>query len=157
MWYAKCHARQRYGVPAASFELMAAFDADYILVYLLVERERDDLQRRVGLSFASSGTGSWGQSGTALMWSRLNTNETNASCPIETFDSHTSMSAGLARSVGARTIFCHGLVHDLGRIRVSQEHRFGRRFTTSVDGHERVEFFSSTSTNANSFSSSFGG
>ena len=108
---------------------------------------------------ASSGTGSWGMSGTQLFFSRKNTNETNADFSnLVTFASDTySMSAGYSASVSWSTA--------VSSATASVTTSVGVGFIKNIDGAGGVTTtatatsgsttFSSTSTNANSFSSSF--
>ena len=108
---------------------------------------------------ASSGTGSWGQSGTLLMFSRLNTAPGNASFnSIQSFKSFTvSMSAGYSASVSWST--------NASSATASWTTSAAVGFLQSINSTGGVTFgsttasgsstFSSTSTNANSFSSSY--
>ena len=108
---------------------------------------------------ASSGTGTWGQSGTVLMFSRVNTNETNASYnSIVSFQSDSySMSAGYSSSVSWSTnaSSCTVSFTTSAAVGFIKSIDGAGGVTTGSSGQSGSSSFSSTSTNANSFSSSF--
>lgn len=108
---------------------------------------------------ASSGTGSWGQSNTILMLSRVQTADTAASFgSIVTFDSKTvSLSAGYSLSASWSTNASSATVSfttsaAMGYLKNVDS---AGAITTSSTSSSASSSFSSTSTNANSFSSSF--
>ena len=109
---------------------------------------------------ASSGTGSWGQSGTVLLFSRLNTNATNASFgSIQTFNSTSyTVSAGYSLSVSWSTNASSATASWTTSAAVGYINNIGSNgaITTTAQTQSGSSTFSSTSTNANSFSSSYG-
>lgn len=108
---------------------------------------------------ASSGTGTWGQTNTVLMFSRVQTNKTAASYnSIVTFDSKTvSASAGYSLSASWST--------NASSATVSWTTSAAVGFISQIDSAGGITYgttsssasstFSSTSTNANSISSSY--
>lgn len=114
-------------------------------------------------NFSSGGTGSWGQTGTLIMFSRVNTNETNASYnSIISYDSKTysmggaysvtlsNVSFGVGGSSGGATLTTVGAVSFIKNIDASGG------FTTTATTTSGTVSFSSSSTNQNSFSTTFG-
>jgi hypothetical protein len=114
-------------------------------------------------NFTSGGTGSWGQSGTILLFSRVNTNVTNASYnSIISFDSKTyfvgggysatlsNLGFGVGSSSGGVTMTTAGGVSFIQNI-----DSVGGFTTTATTTSGTVQF-SSSSTNQNSFSTTFG-
>lgn len=108
---------------------------------------------------ASSGTATWGQSGTVLLFSRLNTNNTNASFgSIQTFNSTSyTLSAGYSLSVSWSTNASSASASWTTSAAVGYIANIGSdgAITTTASTQSGSSTFSSTSTNANSFSSSY--
>lgn len=109
---------------------------------------------------ASSGTATWGQTGTVLLFSRLNTNNTNASFnSIQTFNSNSyTLSAGYSLSVSWSTNASSATASWTTSAAVGYINNIGSNgaVTTTAQTQSGSSTFSSTSTNANSFSSSYG-
>ena len=113
----------------------------------------------VSAGSASSGSGTWGQTGTVILFSRANTNETNASYnSIISFQSDTySISAGYSSSVSWSTnaSSCSVSWTTSAAVGFIKNIDGNGGFTTSFTGTSGSSTFSSTSTNANSFSSTY--
>jgi len=143
------------------FELMDYVDVDKVIFQLtgLSQFTTQSFSASVSAGNASSGTGSAVSTFTALFFSRLNTNETNANYnSIITFDSRTlTMAAGYSASASwstnASSATC-SISTSAGFSFVKNIDGAGG-FTTSSTTSSGSTSFSSTSTNANSFSSSF--
>jgi hypothetical protein len=108
---------------------------------------------------ASSGTGSWGQTGTVALFSRVSTNETSPSFTnIVSFVSST-YSFGVGNSVSASwstnasSATCSWTTS--GALSYIQHIDGNGAITTASIGTSGSSTFSSTSTNANSFSASY--
>lgn len=145
-----------------AFELDGAMDLDkYIFQQFISSQNSSTMSFSASVSAgnASSGTGSWGQSGTVLLFSRVNTNETHASYnSIQTSASQTySMSAGYSASVSWSTNVSSATASwtTSGALGWLQNIDGAGGTTSSTSGTSGSSTFSSTSTNANSFSSSY--
>ena len=144
-----------------AFELNGAMDMDKYLFQqsFASSQTTGRITASVSAGNASSGTATWGQSGTALLFSRVNTNETNASYnSIVTFDSKTySMSAGYSVSVSWSTNVSSATASWTTSAAVGFLNNIDSAgaFTTSSTGTSGSSTFSSTSTNANSISSTY--
>ena len=144
------------------FELQGYMDIDKYIVQQMFSSQLSStlsMSASVSAGSASSGSGSWGQTGTVILFSRVNTNETNASYnSIVSFGSDSySMSAGYSASVSWST--------NASSATASFTTSWQLGFVSQIDGSGGVTYgntgtsgsttFSSTSTNANSFSSSY--
>ena len=116
-----------------------------------------------GASYTSGGTGSWGQTGTFILFSRVNTNETNASYnSIISFFSQTySMGAAYSVTLSNSSFGVNGssgavVLTTAGAISFIQNIDNTGGFTTTAITTSNTVSFSSSSTNQNSFSSTFG-
>jgi hypothetical protein len=143
------------------FELQNYLDADKYLFQQSFSSSASTLSISASVSAgnASSGTGSWGQTGTVLLFTRSQTNETAASYnTIISYDSKTySMSAGYSNSVSWSTNASSATASWTTSAAVGwiQNIDGAGGFTSSSSGTSGSSTFSSTSTNANSFSSSY--
>jgi hypothetical protein len=108
---------------------------------------------------ASSGTGTWGQTGTVVLFSRVNTNETatNFNNIISMSSASYSMSAGYSVSVSWSTAVSSATASwtTSGNVGFIKNIDSNGGVTTSFSGTSGSSTFSSTSTAANSFSSSY--
>ena len=144
------------------FELDAAYDNDMLIFQQSVSSQASStlsFSASVSAGNASSGSGTYGQTMTAIWFSRVNTNETNASYnSIISFDSDTySLGQGYSASVSWST--------NVSSATASLTTSWGVSFIQNIDGAGNITTgstgtsgsttFSSTSTNANSFSSSY--
>ncbi len=143
------------------FELDGYYDADYGFLQISnsASSTTGSFSGSVSGGSATSGTGSWGLSGTALMWTRLNTNESNASYnSIQTYASNTySISAGYSASVSWSTAASSATVSitTSGAVGFLKNISDNGATTSSSTATSGSTTFSSTSNAANSFSSSF--
>ena len=143
------------------FELGGYVDADKIIFQqsMASSISTGAVTASVSAGNASSGTGTWGLTGTVVMFSRVNTNETNASYnSIVSFASDSySMSAGYSSSVSWSTNVssCTASWTTSGAVGFIKNIDAAGNFTTSSSGTSGSSTFSSTSTNANSFSSTY--
>lgn len=147
-------------------ELDGAYDIDMLLYQQSVSSQASStlsfsgsVNTAVNATSSSSGTGSYAQSLTALWFSRVNTNETNASYnSIVTFDSKTySLGQGYSASVawGMNTSSASCSVTTSWGISFIKNIDGAGGITTGSSGTSGSTTFSTTSTNINSFSSSF--
>ena len=145
----------------AAFELDNYLDLDKYVFHQSFSSSATTASFSASVSSQTStgGTGSWGQSGTVLLMSRVNTNETNASYnSIISFDSKTySMSAGYSATVSWSTNASSATASVTTSAAVGwlQNIDSAGGTTSSSSGTSNSTSFSSTSTNQNSFSSSF--
>ena len=143
------------------FELDGYYDADkYIFQQSMASSiSTGAVTASVSAGSASSGTGTWGISGTVIMFSRANTNETNASYnSIISFASNSySMSAGYSSSVSWSTNVssCSVSFTTSAAMGFIKNIDATGGFTTGSTGLSGSSSFSSTSNNANSFSSTY--
>ena len=144
------------------FELDAPTDADMLILQQSISSQASStlsFSASVSAGNASSGSGTYGQTMTALWFSRVNTNETNASYnSIVSFDSKTySLGQGYSASVSWSTNASSATASVTTSWGVSYINNIDSagNITTSSTGTTGSTSFSSTSTNANSFSSSF--
>lgn len=145
-----------------AFELDAAYDCDMLMFQQSISSQASStlsFSASVSAGNASSGSGSWGQTMTALWFSRVNTNETNASYnSIVSFDSKTySLGQGYSASVSWSTNVSSATATLTTSWAVSYIKNIDGAggITTGSTGASGSTTFSSTSTNANSFSSSY--
>ena len=143
-------------------EFDTPYDADMVLLQQSISSQGSStlsFSASVSAGNASSGTGSWGQTITALWFSRVATNETAASYgSIVTFDSKTyslgqAYSASVSWSTNASS--ATATVTTSWGVSYIENIDGAGGVTTSSTGASGSTSFSSTSTNANSFSSSF--
>ena len=143
------------------FEIDGYLDLDRVDMYQSFNSSRStaSFSASVSAGNASSGTGSWGLSGTYLMFSRVNTNETNASYnSIISYASNTySQSAGYSASVSWSTNVSSATASWTTSAAVGFISQIGGdgAVTTGSSGTSGSSTFSSTSNAANSFSSSY--
>lgn len=144
------------------FELDAPTDADMMILQQSISSQASStlsFSASVSAGNASSGSGTYGQTMTALWFSRVNTNETNASYnSIISFDSKTySLGQGYSASVSWSTNASSATASVTTSWAVSYINNIDSagNITTASTGTTGSTSFSSTSTNANSFSSSF--
>ena len=143
------------------FELDGSYDADKVDMYQSFNSSRTTVSFSASVSAgnASSGTGSWGQTGTLVYFTRVNTNETNASFNsiASQFSTTWSQSAGYSASVSWSTAGSSATasVTTSGAMGFVSNIDSNGAVTTGSTGTSGSTSFSSTSTNANSFSSSF--
>ena len=143
------------------FEIDGYQDVDKINMFQSFNSSRStaSFSASVSAGNASSGSGSWGLSGTYIIFSRVNTNETNASYNsiISAFSNTYTNTAGYSASVSWST--------NASSATASLTTAYTIGFVSQIDTNGGVTYgntgttgttsFSSTSTNANSFSTSY--
>jgi hypothetical protein len=146
------------------FEIDGYYDADrYILQQFISSQltSTHSFSASVSAGSASSGTGSWGCTGTVVMFTRVNTNETNASyqslASLAGYSDTYSFGAGYSASVSWSTNVSSATASwtTSGAVSYIKNIDGAGGFTTTSTGTSGSSTFSSTSNAANSFSSSY--
>ena len=144
------------------FELEGYADFDYLMFQQVVSTfsaSTASFSASVSAGNASSGTGSWGQTGTLALFTRVNTNETNAS--FGSIASLSSASYSIGAGYTAAVSWSTNASSATASVSTSAAFSYIKNidsnggFTTTATSTNGSTSFSSTSTGVGSFSSSF--